>query len=438
MPAFRLAVLSTAFFAGASVHAGDIEAEPIRYSKSQANDPVARLQARLESGTAMLDCDPSFGYLRSLLAELKVPESSQTLVFSKTSFQRQRIAPKTPRALYFSDDVYVGYCHRGDVLEITAVDPQLGAVFYTCDQMPRAKPRFRRQDDTCLICHASSQNQGFPGHVLRSLFVESDGLPILSAGSARIDHTSPLTQRWGGWYVTGTSGRQLHRGNLIVEDRRQQPEEIDNRAGVNTTDLSGRLTTAFYLTPHSDIVALMVLEHQAETHNRITRANFLTRQALHEEAEMNKVLGRPEAYRSESIDRRIQHACEPLVQFLLFSGEAVLTEPIRGTSSFTEQFPQRGPRDPHGRSLRDFDLETRLFRYPCSYLIYTEAFDGLPPPARDYVYRRLWDVLHATATAKEYAHLSAADRQAILEILRATKANLPDYWREPDAAASSP
>jgi hypothetical protein len=177
-------------------------------------------------------------------------------------------------------------------------------------------------------------------------------------------------------------------------------------------------------------VALLVFEHQAETQNRLTRANFLTRMALHEEAEMNRILGRPAGYRSESTERRLHNACEPLVQFLLFSGEAELTEPVRGTSAFAEEFARRGPRDAQGRSLRDFDLRSRLFRYPCSYLIYTAAFDGLPPEAKDHVYRRLWDVLTGADATKEYAHLSAADRRAILEILRATKASLPDYWHE--------
>jgi hypothetical protein len=415
--------------------AADIDAAPIRYAKAPADNAVTRLEQRIQSGEVRLDFDDEHGYLRSLLRALNVSESSQMLVFSKTSLQRHRISPKTPRAVYFNDEVYVGFCLRGDVMEVSAVDPQLGAVFYTLDQRRDESPRFRRQTDNCLICHGSSQNQGFPGHLARSLYTDPAGLPILSAGSHRIDYTRPLRERWGGWYVTGTSGRQVHMGNLIVHDK-GQADDADLAAGTNVTDLHDRFTVGLYPTPHSDVVALMVMEAQAEGHNRLTRANFLTRLALHEEVEINKALGRPEDYRSEGTASRIKNAGEPLVKCLLFSGEARLTEPVQGTSLFADEFARPGypaqpgrPRDRQGRSLRDLDLKRRLFRYPCSYLIYTAAFNGLPGPVKEYVLRRLWEVLTGQDNSADFAHLSAADRRAILEILRDTKPNLPEYWK---------
>jgi hypothetical protein len=228
--------------------------------------------------------------------------------------------------------------------------------------------------------------------------------------------------------VTGTSGRQSHLGNLIVHDR-QAPEQIDNRAGVNRTDLDSLCNTSAYLTRHSDIVALMVLEHQAEAHNLITRANFLTRAALHEAKEINKALGRPADYRSESTVSRIRNAGEPLAKYLLFGGETRLTDRVQGTSSFAAEFARRGPCDRRGRSLREFDLQTRLFKYPCSYLIYSPAFDALAAPVKDYVLRRLGEVLNGQDTSPDFAHLSAADRQAVREILLDTKPNLAAYWR---------
>jgi hypothetical protein len=406
----------------------DIEREPINYAKAPASNPVSQLEHRLETGLSRLAYEPGLGYLRALLRELKVPHSSQMLVFSKTSLQRHRITPQKPRAIYFNDDVYVGCCQQGDVLEITAVDPQLGVVFYSLDQKRMERPRFVRQTESCLLCHGSLQNQGFPGHLVRSVYPDGDGNPILSSGTYRIDQTSPLTQRWGGWYVSGTSGKQAHLGNLVIHDKRQ-PEQIDNSAGLNVTELSRYFRTVPYLTPHSDIVALMVLEHQTEMHNRIARANFLTRIALYEEAEFNKALGRPATYRSDSTVSRIQNAGEPLVKYLLFSGEAKLTEKVHGTSSFAREFVQAGPRDRKGRSLRDLDLEHRLFKVPCSYLIYSAAFDGLPGPVKDYVLKRLWDILNGRDTSAAFAHLTAADRRAILDILLQTKPTLPGYWR---------
>jgi hypothetical protein len=425
--AWRYAVCLLGLSVAVAARAGDVERPPINYGTAPVNNPVSRLEQRLASGQAKLTYDDKVGYLRSLLDELKVPISSQTLVFSKTSLQRERIKPGSPRALYFSDDTYIGYCQNGSVLEVTAIDPQLGSVFYSLDQEKGQKPRFTRQGDTCLICHGGSTNQGFPGQLVRSVYADADGYPILASGSYRTDQSSPLSQRWGGWYVSGTAGKQAHMGNLIVRGRRR-PEDVDNTPNLNCVDLGKYFKTDRYLSPHSDIVALMVLEHQAEMHNLIARANFQTRTALYEEAELNKALGRPDDYRSESTTSRIKGAGEPLVKYLLFGGEAKLTDAVKGTSNFAEEFSKRGPRTRDGRSLRDFDLKARLFKYPCSYLVYSASFDALPPVVKGYVLRRVYDVLTGKENGDDFAHLSDADRKAILEILRETKPDLPKYW----------
>jgi hypothetical protein len=408
--------------------ANDIDAPPIRYSDSPPDNAVSRLQARLEAGRASLTHEKTLGYARSLLKELNIPESSQVLVFTKTSLQRHRISPRTPRAIYFNDEMYVGFCQNGDVMELSAVDPNLGTVYYTLDQKNADRPRFTRQGDTCLICHGSSQNQGLPGHMVRSVFSDPSGYPILASGTYRIDQTSPLKHRWGGWYVTGTSGKQSHLGNLTVEER-VTPEEVDNKAGLNVTDLSPFFKMSAYLTPHSDIVALMVLEHQTQMHNLITRAGFLTRMAVYEQAELDKALGRDAKGLTDSTVSRIKNAGEPLVKYMLFSEESALTDRLQGDTTFAADFAKRGPFDKKGRSLRDFDMRTRMFKYPCSYLIYSAAFDALPAEVKDYVYPRLWDVLSGNETGKEFAHLSATDRIAIREILVETKPNLPQHWR---------
>lgn len=414
----------------ASVFATDFEQEPIKYSEAKPVNAITMLQDRLDAGESKLTFDDHFGYLPGVLKELGVPTSSQSLVFSKTSFQRQRIAPRTPRAIYFNDDVYIGYCHNGEVVEISVADPVLGAVFYSLDQEQADRPKFQRHTDNCLICHGSSHTQSVPGHMVRSVYPDAGGYPILSSGTYRIDHTSPFKQRWGGWYVTGTHGKQSHLGNLIIRGQEKvDAENADNSAGQNVVDLSKKFNTSFYLTPHSDIVALMVLEHQGSAHNMLTRANFETRAALHYEAALNRELEQPAGHRWDSTKSRIKSATEPLVKYLLFSGEAALTERVAGTSGFEEEFARHAIRDPHGRSLRDFDLTQRVFKYPCSYLIYSAAFDALPDEARNYVYQRLFDVLTAKDTSKEFSHLTPSDRKAILEILRDTKPNIPAYWK---------
>ncbi len=301
--------------------ADEIEQPPIQYSQSTPDNRVSKLAVQLAAGELRLEYDQRIGYLDALLEALDVPIESQMLVFSKTSLQRHRISPRTPRAIYFNDDVYVGYCRSGDVLEISAVDPQLGAVFYTLDQKDEEHVRLSRQTDSCLLCHSSSRTAGVPGHLARSMFVDSIGQPVLSRGSYSVDHTTPLEQRWGGWYVTGTHGDQRHLGNLIVRGRKVE-EDVDNAQGQNVVKLSDRLSLDTYLAPHSDIVALMVLEHQILVHNRITKANYAARQALLYEQEMNRALGESQEHRFDSTNRRIQSAGDDLVEAMLLVDEA--------------------------------------------------------------------------------------------------------------------
>jgi hypothetical protein len=408
--------------------ADDFEREPINYSKATPDNRVTHLQQRLDSGQAKLEYDRRFGYLRSLLKELQVPESSQMLVFSKTSLQRQRISPRTPRGIYFNDEVYVGYCQHGEVLEVSAVDPKLGTVFYTLEQTQAEKPRFQRHTDNCMLCHASTQTYRVPGHINRSVFSDAEGYPILSAGSYRIDHTSPLKDRWGSWYVTGTHGEQTHLGNLVIHGKRVVGP-IEDTSGLNRTCLDELCDCSPYPSKHSDIVALMVLEHQADGHNLLTRASFAGWQALHYEQTLNRELKLPASNRWDSTLSRVRSAADPLVKYLLFCDEAPLTGKVQGTSGFAEEFARQGRRDAKGRSLRDFDLEKRLFKYPCSYLIYSPSFDAMPGMVREYVLQRLWDVLSGKDQSKDFAHLSPADRQAIREVLAATMKDLPACWQ---------
>ncbi len=410
----------------------DYDVEPILYSTATPHDPISVLQQRLEAGKTQLEFDERHGYLKSVLKQLAVPVSSQMLVFSKTSLQIRHIEPRSPRAIYFNDDVYIGWVQGGDVLEVSAVDPQLGAMFYTLDQTQSEKPRFERATHQCLQCHVSRKTQDVPGHLVRSLYTAFDGRPIFNAGTFNTDHTSPLNERWGGWYVTGRHGKQRHMGNVLVVDR-ENPTKVNLDAGANVTKLDSLFDTSPYLTPHSDIVAMMVMAHQAQMHNHITAANFQARQALYSNEVMNRALEREAAFRSPSTERRIKKSAERLLRYLLFCNMALLEQPVIGTNTFSQEFSKLGPRDSRDRSLRDFDLKTRLFRYPCSFLIYSHAFEHLPAEVKALVYRRLWEVLTGVDESEDFGHLTPADRQAILEILRDTKSDLPDYWQSEQA-----
>jgi hypothetical protein len=402
--------------------------EPIKYLSDRVNDPVAKLQERIDRGEVALEYGTWHGYLESVLKLLDVPVSSQTLVFSKSSFQYRKISPRSPRALYFNDNVYVGWVRGGHSLEIASFDANQGAIFYLLEQQHSSQPAFIRATMDCTQCHVAQGTRGVPGVLVRSIYTKPTGTQATHTTSFVTGHQSPLKDRFGGWYVTGTHGRQTHMGNVFVEDL-ERPEELNRRAGANIVDLTGRFETAAYLTGHSDIVAQLVLAHQTQMHNLITLANFQTRLALHSQAKASAAKGGPAGPLPEAARTSFERPAEELVRYLLFANEAPLEGPIAGTSDFAREFAARGPRDPRGRSLRDFDLKRRIFRYPCSYLIYSDAFDALPGPAKEYVYRRLLEVLTGREQGDGYKTLSAEDRRAILEILLATKPGLPDDWK---------
>lgn len=404
-----------------------IDNAPIHYGQAPHSDAVAKLQARIDQGKTVLKYDPRYGYLPNLLHELHISEKSQVLVFSRTSFQRTLITPHSPRAIYFNDDTYVGSVQGGEVLELSSIDPRLGAIFYTLGQERADRPQVLRQQDNCLQCHASSMTDGVPGSIVRSVYPSKSGEPILSAGTFRTSYQSPLAERWGGWYVTGIHGRQRHMGNATL--RGSDPDKLDREQGANVTSLESRLDTKRYLTPHSDIVALMVLEHQTSVHNQLTIAGYHAMLARAEQEVLNKLDGKPASSPIDSIQRRYQWAGDDILKCLLMAGEAPLTDAVRGTSGFSEYFAALGPKDRRGRSLREFDLQKRLFKYPCSYLIYSAAFQQLPEALKNCVYKRLWRILTAEEAASDFSHLDHNDRMAIYEILCDTLPDLPDYWR---------
>ena len=384
------------------------EEEPIRYSEAQADDAVSRLQADLDSGKMSLKRSGETGYLEAILDALQVSKVSQTLVFSKTSLQADKIGPRQPRANYFNDEVHVGYV-RGGLVELAAADPLLGMVFYTFDP-DDSPPRFERQRNRCLNCHASSRTGNVPGVLVRSVFPDPKGQPVIAAGSFVTSPRSPLEQRWGGWYVTGESGDQKHLGNFQLPDSRK-PKEISNTSGQNVLDLADRCEIGHYLAPSSDIVALMVLEHQTAFYNALTRATFLTRLRdwTREKKELDMSL--------PPIQAELDAATESLVQQILFSDEAKLASPIRGTSSFAADFPGTGPRTAAGLSLKELDLQTRVFRHPCCYLILARPFQRTPSSLRMAIYRKLGAILSSPEQPAGFTHLTTESRGTLRAVL---------------------
>jgi len=399
-------VVIDAQFADSFVASRDVP--EIAYSKAPVANRVSELAERLSDGRARLTFDERSGYLRSVLDELQVPVESQVATFSKNSFQADLIDRRNPRTLYFSDDVAVGWVRGADLLEIAAHDPKQGGVFYTLEQKPAARPALKRED-SCLACHLSWDTLGVPGFFFMSTLTVPDD-PHTYASGFSSDSRKNFDTRWGGWYVTGDIGSLIHMGNVPVSNT-DKPARAEART---LKSLSSEFDTRGFPTQTSDVVSLMVLDHQAHMMNLITRTGWEARLA---------VSGDPKQI------ARVDEAAVDLVDYLLFVYEAPLTSPVRGTSGFAEKFAARGPTDGQGRSLRQLDLTRRLLKYPCSYMIYSAAFDAMPARAKDAVYRRLWRVLSGQEHGEPYSHLAAADRRAIVEILRATKKDLPEYFK---------
>lgn len=387
----------------------------IAYETGPFDNPVSRLAEAVTAGQVVLAYDDRFGYLPSLLEHLDLAADTQVLVFSKTSLQAAHVSPRTPRAIYFSDTIAVAVVPGAPLIEVMALDPRRGAVFYSIDSGQTQRPRFARPN-VCLQCHQQAATLGVPGPYIGSVSTSATGRPDFRLGTVVTDHRTSFDERWGGWYVTGTHGTQTHRGNALARDPATPAGQVDP-AHQNLTSLTRFVDPSRFLVPTSDLVALMTLEHQTQMVNLFTRIGWEARIADHD--------GRLD----EKAAVARQAGIEELVRYMLFADEAPLSEPIAGVSSFTETFATRGPRDRQGRSLRDFDLQTRLFRYPLSFMIYSHLFDGLPDSIRSGVYARLLDVLEGSAPG--YDRLRPADRAAVLAIVRETKPGLPAAWLAP-------
>lgn len=389
----------------------------IRYTDGPRNDAVTALNEALQSGAVGLAFEPGAGYLRSLLDALEVPVESQVTVFSETSFQARWVAPESPRAIYFNDTVAVGWVRGADVLEVASLDPTQGVGFYALDQQPADRPELRRNEQ-CLACHLSWDTLGVPGLMtLNTLPLPDD--PNAYAVGWVTDHRSPLEDRWGSWWVTGAPPTLRHLGNR-TEPFEYVPGGGDPAPVLDTLD--GVVDLDGYPAPYSDLAALLMLDHRNHMTNLLVRLGWQARVEDHPGA----AGGRPAR---GGDGPTLEDTAAEVVDYLLFVDEAPLPPGIVSTSGFAEVYSSQGPFDGRGRSLRRLDLEERLLRHPCSPLVYSAAFDALPARALDAVYRRMWTVLSGAAAEPRYARLSRADRLAVVEILRDTKPNLPDYFR---------
>ncbi len=384
----------------------------IAYATAPVSNVVDDLNRRLLDGSARLTFDGRAGYLAAVLDALALPVDSQLLLFSKGSLQARSINPANPRALFFNDRVALGWVRDGDVLEVAAHDARAGVVYYTLEQRPTERPVFKREF-RCLGCHVTGDTLGVPGLLMFSS--TPDGADDRHVQVDATDQRSPMARSFGGWFVTASRDPGSHLGNRVPA--------LDGRPRGGLASVAGLFDPDGYRAATSDIAALLTFAHQTHMTNLLTRASWDARAvdpALHPAAAATTS--------PDAVAAFMRVIAAEVVDYLLFVDEAPLPAPARGGSGFAERMSARGPRDRRGRSLYELDLTRRLLKYPCSYLVYSPAFDALPPLVKAPIYERLWQVLSGAAGDPRYDRLSLPDRQAVIAILQDTKPDLPAYF----------
>ena len=387
------------------------EMEPVKYSTATATDRLSRLAEKWTKDPASLPGSTPLERARAILAALHVPEASQILVFSKTSKQNDLITPSNPRALYFSSDCYCGYV-PGGAMEIVIQDPRLGPVFYTIDLGdPERPPRVERNTSECLSCHGTRRTESVPGIFVRSVYPGADGQPQFALGSRTVNHQTPVAERWGGYYVTGSIS-QPHLGNRTYADH--SPAQPQRYAW---NDLRGKIDSTKYLRATSDVAALMVLEHQCQAHNLLTAASMNYRRAAYLAQQIHPGSDPDQG----SVGRVADSAAAEIVEWFLFRSEADQGEDgVEGDADFQQQFEASIPHTQNGESLADFQLNGRLFKNRCSYMIYSDAFRALPEAVKSRVLSGLQTVLAASDTNGTYPDMHLPERRKISHILHET------------------
>ncbi|PAW91526.1 MAG: hypothetical protein B9S33_00630 [Pedosphaera sp. Tous-C6FEB] len=409
--ALLLFCLHAAALAGRAGDYQDFDQPPHDYWKRAPQDRFSRWMNDVKAGRVQLDYSGEKAFIASVLKSLDIPASSQMLSFSTTSLQLSLISPRTPRALYFNEDVYVGYVVGGKV-EVVAVDPELGGIFYIFDIPRNGQPPRPERATRCMNCHAREDTGYVPGLVVKSVIPGPTGGSLESFRQALSGHGVPLNQRFGGWYLTGAGGLTNHLANFYG---RSTPQGIVR----NPIPPGTMFSYDRYLVAHSDLLPQLLHEHQIGFVNRAIEATYRTRTYL--DAGQGKL--------SPEHAKILDEQAKGLTRYLLFADEVPLpVGGVAGDEEFKTDFLSQRHIGPGGAALKDFELRTRLFQNRCSYMIYSAAFRGLPAEMKQRVFARLAQALDSGKPNPEFAYLPAAEKQKLRGILRETVVGLPSGW----------
>jgi len=337
------------------------------------------------SGEISLPAEPQLALPR-VLENLGVPVQSQWLVFAKNAAQARLISPANPRAVYFHDTISVAYTPGTAALELSVIDPRRGPLFYSLRFAPNVAPRLTR-DDNCLACHVSEHTRQVPGFPLRSFVTDPQAKP--RHGWSGITDRTPFDRRWGGYYVTGDAAGIGHLGNLSTAAALGRFAQDDAR--IHEVNLEFSSAGQQHLRPTSDIVPLLLHDHQAHFLTLATRVAY-------------------EAATGAPLD-----SVPDFVRVLLLADQPPLPGPIRPDPDYRRWFESRPSRA--NPSLRRLDLQTRLLAAPCSWLVESPLCLELPAEARRAIHRQLRPLLESPNAPPGWPQWSAAERQQLQELL---------------------
>ncbi len=391
-----------ALIARENTNFADLTSPAHQYWTRPLNDPFSKLIPDFESGKIQLDTQNQLTFVTSLLKALDIPASSQMLVFSTTSLQLSKISPRNPRALYFNEDLYLGYIPGGKI-EIISIDPQLGGIFYIFE-IPRDQgtPQPQRAK-RCMNCHADTDTRHVPGLVIKSVIPGPNGGSLNSFRREQTGHQIPLEDRFGGWHLTGADPIKKHWGNLIGQL---------SPAGLKKQIIQPGQLFDFnnYPLDRSDILPQLLHEHQVGFINRVVEAGYKYRAYQ----DSDKGILNP------AHSKELERITSDLTRYLLFADEANLPRGIQGDAQFKKDFRANRQTLASGESLKDLDLGRHLFKYRCSYMIYSNAFQGLPKKFKQQIYQKLAKALSTDKPDPNYSYLPSAEKRIIKKLLQTT------------------
>jgi hypothetical protein len=369
-----------------------------RYHQITPRDPFSKFMEKVEKGVVMLNYKSDHAYLNSLLKELGISPYSQLLVYSTTSLQLSRISPRNPRAIYFSDDIYVGYVPGGQI-EIIGIDPQLGAIPYIFN-LPQAQdtthPKIYRSK-RCMNCHASKEMGGAPGLLVGSVIPGPGGGTIDAFRRNIFGHDIPFAKRFGGWHITGENPFPQSWANQTGMMKSGQIHKILNPPGKY-------FTWDNYPVQGSSLIPHLLLEHQVGFTNLCIFATYKFR-------ELN-----------DSKEDFIQEQTDQLLSYILFEKEATLPESIIDKKTrYVMDFEGKMYPDSGQNSLRQLNLVSRILDLRCSYMIFSNSFSGLPIPIKNVLSQKLFNLLSSQQDKlpSKFSYLKKDEREKIKKILTA-------------------